>query len=233
MPPPRSSASARSATSASSPTGSPISTCPSSSAIFDEDLPQETPAEAVDLDPDDPAVIIFTSGTTGEPRGVVYPQRYLTGQRAPGRALGGRPGGRARLVHGRPRLGEVDPERLHRTLAAGGGGADPRRPLRSRRAARDRRARGSQRPLPGADRVPDARQADRAAADRVAASAGLRRRAAKPRGDPPVPQRDGAVDRRRLRPDRDRRGRPECGPTRTIPPGTGRWDGRCRGSRPV
>ncbi len=49
--------------------------------IFDEDLPQETPAEAVDLDPEDPAVIIFTSGTTGDPRGVVYPQRYLTGQR--------------------------------------------------------------------------------------------------------------------------------------------------------
>jgi acetyl-CoA synthetase len=49
--------------------------------IFDEDLPQEAPADAEDLGPDDPAVIIFTSGTTGEPRGVVYPQRYLTGQR--------------------------------------------------------------------------------------------------------------------------------------------------------
>jgi acyl-coenzyme A synthetase/AMP-(fatty) acid ligase len=49
--------------------------------IFDEDLPQETPSEAVALDPDDPAVIIFTSGTTGDPRGVVYPQRYLLGQR--------------------------------------------------------------------------------------------------------------------------------------------------------
>jgi acyl-coenzyme A synthetase/AMP-(fatty) acid ligase len=49
--------------------------------IFDEDLPQETPAEALHLDPEDPAVIIFTSGTTGDPRGVVYPQRYLTAQR--------------------------------------------------------------------------------------------------------------------------------------------------------
>jgi acetyl-CoA synthetase len=48
---------------------------------LDEDRPQETPAEVAALDPDDPAVIIFTSGTTGEPRGVVYPQRYLTGQR--------------------------------------------------------------------------------------------------------------------------------------------------------
>jgi acyl-coenzyme A synthetase/AMP-(fatty) acid ligase len=49
--------------------------------VLDEDARQEPPAEAVDLDPDDPAVIIFTSGTTGDPRGVVYPQRYLTGQR--------------------------------------------------------------------------------------------------------------------------------------------------------
>jgi acyl-coenzyme A synthetase/AMP-(fatty) acid ligase len=48
---------------------------------LDEDRPQDTPAEVAELDPDDPAAIIFTSGTTGEPRGVVYPQRYLTGQR--------------------------------------------------------------------------------------------------------------------------------------------------------
>src|SRR5215207_4808989 len=48
---------------------------------LDEDVPQETPADVADLDPDEPAVIIFTSGTTGEPRGVVYPQRYLMGQR--------------------------------------------------------------------------------------------------------------------------------------------------------
>jgi acyl-coenzyme A synthetase/AMP-(fatty) acid ligase len=47
---------------------------------LDEDRPQETPADVAELDPEDPAVIIFTSGTTGEPRGVVYPQRYLTGQ---------------------------------------------------------------------------------------------------------------------------------------------------------
>jgi acetyl-CoA synthetase len=48
---------------------------------LDEDRPQETPADLADLGPEDPAVIIFTSGTTGDPRGVVYPQRYLTGQR--------------------------------------------------------------------------------------------------------------------------------------------------------
>jgi len=49
--------------------------------VFDEDRPQETPAALEKLDPDDPAAIVFTSGTTGEPRGVVYPQRYLLGQR--------------------------------------------------------------------------------------------------------------------------------------------------------
>ena len=48
--------------------------------ILDEDMRQEPPAEAADLDPGDPAVVIFTSGTTGEPRGVIYPQRYLMGQ---------------------------------------------------------------------------------------------------------------------------------------------------------
>jgi acyl-coenzyme A synthetase/AMP-(fatty) acid ligase len=49
--------------------------------VFDEDLPQEPPAAVERLDAGDPAVIVFTSGTTGEPRGVVYPQRYLGGQR--------------------------------------------------------------------------------------------------------------------------------------------------------
>jgi acyl-coenzyme A synthetase/AMP-(fatty) acid ligase len=34
-----------------------------------------------DLDPEDPCLITFTSGTAGEPRAVVHAQRYLTGQR--------------------------------------------------------------------------------------------------------------------------------------------------------
>lgn len=48
--------------------------------IFDEDLAQATPARTANLDPEDPALIVFTSGTTAEPKGVIYPQRYLTGQ---------------------------------------------------------------------------------------------------------------------------------------------------------
>jgi acyl-coenzyme A synthetase/AMP-(fatty) acid ligase len=38
------------------------------------------PAPAAELAPDDPAVVIFTSGTSGEPKAVVHGQRYLAGQ---------------------------------------------------------------------------------------------------------------------------------------------------------
>jgi acyl-coenzyme A synthetase/AMP-(fatty) acid ligase len=63
------------------PDGVPAMTLAEVADALDEDRPQETPADIADLDPHDPAVIIFTSGTTGDPKGVLYPQRYLTGQR--------------------------------------------------------------------------------------------------------------------------------------------------------
>jgi acyl-coenzyme A synthetase/AMP-(fatty) acid ligase len=63
------------------PDGVPYMTLAELAEVLDEDLPQEPPVEPVDLAPDDPAVTIFTSGTTGGPRGVLYPQRYLSGQR--------------------------------------------------------------------------------------------------------------------------------------------------------
>ena len=62
------------------PGGIPTMTMAEVAAALDEDRPQETPAELAELDPEDPAVIIFTSGTTGQPKGVLYPQRYLGGQ---------------------------------------------------------------------------------------------------------------------------------------------------------
>jgi acetyl-CoA synthetase len=62
------------------PGGIPTMTMADVAAALDEDRPQETPAELAELDPEDPAVIIFTSGTTGQPKGVLYPQRYLGGQ---------------------------------------------------------------------------------------------------------------------------------------------------------
>ncbi len=49
--------------------------------IPDESLLAAEPAPAVDLAPTDPALITFTSGTTGEAKGVVHGQRYLPGQR--------------------------------------------------------------------------------------------------------------------------------------------------------
>jgi acyl-coenzyme A synthetase/AMP-(fatty) acid ligase len=42
--------------------------------------PERTPPPAAELDPEDPCLITFTSGTAGEPKGVVHAQRYLAGQ---------------------------------------------------------------------------------------------------------------------------------------------------------
>ncbi len=49
--------------------------------VLDEERPQAPPAGAADLDPGDPALIVFTSGTTGSARAAVHPHRYLVGQR--------------------------------------------------------------------------------------------------------------------------------------------------------
>jgi acyl-coenzyme A synthetase/AMP-(fatty) acid ligase len=50
--------------------------------VMDEERPQEPPADPVDLDAEDGALIVFTSGTTGEPRPALHAQRYLPGQRS-------------------------------------------------------------------------------------------------------------------------------------------------------
>jgi acyl-coenzyme A synthetase/AMP-(fatty) acid ligase len=51
------------------------------------------PAPAVELAPEDPCLITFTSGTAGEPKGALHGQRYLPGQRLQARHwLDARPG---------------------------------------------------------------------------------------------------------------------------------------------
>jgi acetyl-CoA synthetase len=56
---------------------------PECSVLFvpDESLFDAEPAPAEELEPTEPALITFTSGTTGEAKGVVHGQRYLPGQR--------------------------------------------------------------------------------------------------------------------------------------------------------
>ena len=61
--------------------------------IPDESVFSAQPAPAVELEPTDPCLITFTSGTTGEAKGIVHGQRYLPGQRLQATHwLGGRAG---------------------------------------------------------------------------------------------------------------------------------------------
>ena len=62
--------------------------------VPDERLFDETgPAPAAELDPEDPALIVFTSGTSGEPKPIRHGARYLDGQRVQAEHwYGARPG---------------------------------------------------------------------------------------------------------------------------------------------
>ena len=49
--------------------------------VPDERLFQTPPARAVELAPEAPALIVFTSGTSGTPKPILHGERYLSGQR--------------------------------------------------------------------------------------------------------------------------------------------------------
>ena len=142
------------------------------------------PAPAAELEPADPCLITFTSGTTGEPTGVVHGQRYLPGQRLQAEHwLDARPGD---LVWCTAATGWSKSAR--NTFIApwlrGRRGAAARRAVRSGAATRAARLRAGQRAVHGPDRVPRDRQAGRDRAAARAALAGGRRRGAQPGGDP-------------------------------------------------
>jgi acyl-coenzyme A synthetase/AMP-(fatty) acid ligase len=63
------------------PDSVPAMTMAEVAQVMDEERPQEPPVEPADLGPEEGALIVFTSGTTGEPRGALHAQRYLAGQR--------------------------------------------------------------------------------------------------------------------------------------------------------
>ncbi len=109
------------------PDGIPYMDMDDLARVFDEDLPQETPAAVERLEAGDPAAIVFTSGTTGDPRGVLYPQRYLLGQRLQAEHWFGARDGEIAWCTAAPGLGEVDPQRLRRSLAGRRRRRSPRR----------------------------------------------------------------------------------------------------------
>jgi len=67
------------------PDGVPAMTLDEIAAVLDEDRAQAAPVAVADLDPEDGALVVFTSGTTGPPRGALHVQRYLPGQTAQAR----------------------------------------------------------------------------------------------------------------------------------------------------
>jgi acetyl-CoA synthetase len=86
-------AAATGASAATRPGGAPARADVAVAYVPDESLFAAEPAPSVQLEPHEPCLITFTSGTAGEPKAVVHAQRYLAGQRVQAEHwLGARPG---------------------------------------------------------------------------------------------------------------------------------------------
>ena len=96
-------------------------------AVPDEALFDAAPAPAAELSADDPALIVFTSGTAGEPKPVRHGHGYLAGQSVQAEHWYGARPGRPVLVHRRQRLVAVGAQRVRGGVAARRRRAAPRR----------------------------------------------------------------------------------------------------------
>ena len=159
------------------------------------------------MDPEDPALIVFTSGTTGEPRGVVHAYRYLVGQRLQAEHWFGSRKGELAWCTTAPGWSKsarnvfLAPWLTGAAAVIHDGRFDPAERLDSAEAL------GRQRALPGADRVPDARQAHaRCARSRRCGGWSPPASRWSPETIAAFREATGPRARRRLRPDRDRPG---------------------------
>ena len=199
------------------PDGIPYMDMDDLARVFDEDLDQETPAAMADLAPTDPAAIVFTSGTTGEPRGVVYPQRYLAGQELQAKHWFGARDGEIAWCTAAPGWSKSTRNAFIapwlRAPSPSSTTAASTRPSGCA-SARSSASTSSARRRPSTGCWPSAAS--------CAPVPGLRRMVSA--GEPIEPdvirlfrERLGLGDRRRLRPDRDRRGQRRPPRTRTTP----------------
>ena len=196
--------------------------------VPDQRLFEAAPAPAADLDERAPALLVFTSGTSGTPKPIRHGQRYLAGQRVQAEHwFGARPGELAWCTAASgwsksARNSFIAPWLRGATALLHDARFDPAERLEL--IERERVAVLCM--APTEYRVMAKRTELREVPD--AAPRGRRRRAPEPRDRAPVAGPGRRVGARRLRPDRDRR--PDRHAARTGPSAPGRWAWRCRAS---